>query len=88
MNLIAKQGFRAAKELPSVSFYQKSFFPLKYACEARSENSPNGVIIAVKFNSLNNKGIRIENDFIYINPEVYQPELIAFCIIPADYFFI
>src|SRR3712207_2304137 len=54
---ILENGFRIAGSLPSVSFARNSSLALRYACNSRSENSPRGCVIAVRFHCLKKPGI-------------------------------
>lgn len=46
---IVKHGFRIQGGLESISFAKGSSFPLGHACDRRSNESPKGVVIAVRF---------------------------------------
>lgn len=60
LDSIIKNGFRVTRELASISFAHESGLALNYACNSRNEASPCGVIIAVRFDSLDAPGIRKE----------------------------
>lgn len=52
LRFILEEGFRFVGPLGSHSFARSSALALAYACERRSEGSPNGGIVAVRFGSL------------------------------------
>jgi hypothetical protein len=81
-------GFRPTKQLASISFVKESPLALRYACEARSSMSPNGVVIAARFQSTDTPGIRVENSILYLYDMSKQPSIVGYCIIPASYRFI
>lgn len=82
---IMKQGFRFNKRLKSISFAKNSASSLGYACQQRNLESPQGVVIVVRFESLQKPYIREEISFVYLDDEKFSPEIIGYCIIPADY---
>src|ERR1700739_108549 len=51
-HLIVEEGFRTGSTVFSVSFARSSSFALPHACKFRSEASPNGCIIAVRYEDL------------------------------------
>jgi hypothetical protein len=57
---IVNDGFKIQGSLPSVSFAETSALAWKYASEARSTTSPNGCVIAVRFQTLDRPGIKRE----------------------------
>lgn len=85
---ICSNGFIISGPLLSVSFARKSSLALKYACEGRGPESPDGCVLAVRYNSLERKGILLERGILHdytLNP---QPEIIGYCIVPKLYRFI
>ena len=59
-----------------------------YAHYARGPESPDGCILAVRYDSLEREGIVLDLDMIHdytLNP---QPEIIGYCIVPESYPFI
>lgn len=74
--------------LPSVSFAKSSSLALRYACEARTEASPNGCVLAVRFGLLNRPGIAVEHSVIHVYKLDEQPAVIGYCVVPADYQFL
>ena len=81
---ICSNGF-VSGSLGSVSFARKSSGALWYACKRRDPESPDGCVLAVRYNSLERKGIRLESGMLHdctLNP---QPEIIGYCIVPESY---
>jgi hypothetical protein len=81
-------GFKIQGSLPSVSFAKTSALPLKYASETRSTTSPNGCVIAVRFQTLDRPGIKREHFGLHVYKFDPQPAVIGYCVIPADYVFL
>jgi hypothetical protein len=88
LEAIREHGFRAMGTLPSVSFAKNSTLALRYACEARSEGSPDGCIIAVRFDDVNKPGIKSEPFGLHVNPDLVQPHIVCHCIVPSSYRFV
>jgi hypothetical protein len=84
---ILSDGFQPQKALASSSFANKSSFSLKYACEARSEESPKGVVIAARFETISIRGIRQEPFGVHLDDHRTQPTIVSYCIVPAEYLF-
>lgn len=80
---IIPQGFKIEGELPSCSFAKGSPLALRYACERRSEVSPNGCVVVVRFQSLD--GVKEETSIIHVYRPERMPEVIGYCIVPASY---
>lgn len=84
-------GFKAPITLPSVSFSKTSALALKYGCEHRSEESPDGCVIAVQYDTLVglDVGPSVVHDYRLKNDRTLQcgPKLIGYYCIPADYDF-
>lgn len=89
---IDNEGFRAPITLDSVSFSKSSALALKYACEQRSKESPDGCIIAVKYDTLDglDVGPSVVHDYRLANDRRLRcgPNIVGYCCIPADYNFI
>ena len=85
---IMEVGFKFARTLQSLSFAKESAFALPFACRARSEASPEGCVIAVRFKPpLQRAGITVEPGVIHVFNLQEKPEVIGYCIVPADYDF-
>ena len=80
---IIDQGFKFKGDLQSCSFATSSSGALTYACEGRSEDSPSGCVVAVRFGSL--AGVVAEPCMIHVYKEDRMPEVIGYCIVPAAY---
>jgi len=85
--LIFNEGFRIPNLplAPSVSFSENSSLSLRYAAERRSDESPNGIVIVVRFNSDDRSIIRSWAGGIHVDRFDPQPEVIGYCIVPAQY---
>jgi hypothetical protein len=70
---------------PSVSFSPAPNLALSYACSKRSEVSPEGVVIMVRFQSDNRSRVRRDPSILYVDHFDPQPEIIGYSIVPADY---
>ena len=69
----------------SVSFSRGSSLALGYASGKRSEASPNGVVIAVRF-SVDNRSLRREEALgLHVDGFDPQTEIVGYCIVPAGY---
>jgi hypothetical protein len=84
---ILDHGFAFMRTLVSLSFAKGSPLALKYACEARTSHSPDGCILAVRFDSLERPGIVVEHSIIHVYKLDEQPVVIGYCVIPTDYQF-
>lgn len=82
---IAKHGFKIQGSIPSISFAKTSSLPLGYACSKRAPESPEGVVIAVRFQSLNPPCVVAEVSCIHLYCQDKQPEIIGYCIVPESY---
>ena len=82
---ILSEGFMFKGQLRSVSFSRDSAVPLGYACKQRTEVSPNGCIIAVRFDRLSDWKVREEAFGIHLDSLEKQPIIIGYCIVPAEY---
>jgi hypothetical protein len=84
---IFDNGFRFTADLQSLSFAKNSPLALRYACCARSNSSPEGCVLVVRFASLNEAGIANETSIIHVYALSQLPVIIGYCIVPADYNF-
>lgn len=98
-NSIVNNGFKSAKKLEnseeqevllsSVSYAQKSSQCLAHVCQIRGSSQDHEfVVFAVKFNTLEQAGIRINNIDIHVFDPDIQPEIIGYCVVPPDYKFL
>ena len=87
LQAIRSGGFRfpAPPKAQSVSFSRISSLALGYASEMRSEASPNGCVIAVRFSADNRSQKREEHFGLHVDSFDPQPEIIGYCIVPASY---
>ena len=84
-NGILREGFRPSPPLESVSFSSLSSLALGYACDARSDASPAGCVIAVRYSNLNEKWITCESFGIHDHRCDPQPEIVGFVTVPEVY---
>jgi len=80
---IIEKGFRIEGELQSCSFAKNSPLALRYAREKRSEASPNGCVVVVRFGSLDE--VTEESSIFYVYKLKAMPEVVGYCIVPACY---
>ena len=85
LNSIIRDGFKIEGNLPSVAFAKNSALSLGYAANKRQTGSPNGVVIAVRFDSLSPPCVVEEIACIYLYCQNKQPKIIGYCIIPESY---
>ncbi len=86
---IIDKGFAFAGSLQSLSFAKDSALPLSYACKARSSESPEGCVIAVRFRPpIPRPGVGVETSVIHVYKLDEQPKVIGYCVVPADYKFV
>jgi hypothetical protein len=82
---ILDNGFSIPIEPPSVSFAKNSALALGYASAKRTPASPDGCVLAVRYEKLDRPGLKVEVSMLHdytCNP---QPEIIGYCIVPASY---
>ncbi|SDZ16447.1 hypothetical protein [Nitrosomonas sp. Nm33] len=84
---ILNNGFRISGNLQSVSFARESSLSLRYACEARDNSSPQGAVIAVRYACLNKPYIGQEGFGLYVYDLNVQPQIVGYCLVPANYVF-
>ena len=84
---IIENGFQIGGDLASISFARNSGLALKYACEKRNDKSPNGCILAVRFDNVDKPEIARESFGIHVFKFDPQPTIVGYCIIPAAYKF-
>lgn len=87
LNSILDNGFELKGPLESLSFSKNSNVALNYACDARSATSPDGCVIAVRFDSLDKPSICVGPSIIHVYDLNDQPKVISYCIVPASYVF-
>jgi hypothetical protein len=68
-----------------VSFSRTSGLALGYACGKRSEASPEGVVIAVRFGPDKGSQRRSQQFGLHVDRFDPQPEIVGYCIVPATY---
>lgn len=85
---IVVEGFRPVKPLTSISFARRSSLALRYACERRCPESPNGCIIVVRFSGgIKTPGIEEASMGVHVCDMSRLPEIIGYCIVPNTYLF-
>jgi RNA:NAD 2'-phosphotransferase (TPT1/KptA family) len=84
LDSILREGFKAPPG-ESVHFAKGSTLALSVACQRRSRESPKGVVIAVRFESLFSPGITNQSDTVLLNTPGPQPEILAYCVVPPDF---
>ncbi|BCH14946.1 hypothetical protein [Mesorhizobium sp. L-2-11] len=83
---IVAEGFKFTAKLQSLSFAKESSYALSHACARRSETSPEGCVIAVRFSApIPRSNVAVETSDIHVYDLAEQPEVIGYCIVPADY---
>jgi RNA:NAD 2'-phosphotransferase (TPT1/KptA family) len=69
---IIAEGFKARPPLESVSY-------------AKSRIEEDAVVIAVRFDTLNQKGIKENHSDIHVYKSEIQPDIIGYCVVPTTY---
>lgn len=89
LEAILEEGFTppAPPKAQSVSFSRTSGLALGYACDKRSDASPEGVVIAVRFSAENRSNRREEQFGLHVDRFDPQPEIVGYCVVPAGYMF-
>jgi hypothetical protein len=82
---ILANGFTPEPPLTSVSFTRKSSVALGYACSRRSSASPNGCIIAVRYDRVDLPGIVSEAFGIHDYRRNVSWDFVGYCVVPASY---
>ena len=81
---IIATGFRIFGDLQSISFAKNSSLSLKYACQSRCEDSPRGIVLAVRYMCLNQYIVQ-ESFGLHVYCFDEQPEIVAYCIVAENY---
>ncbi|MEZ0001623.1 hypothetical protein [Sinorhizobium fredii] len=81
---ITQNGFRPGPNLSSVSFAKESSGALYFWCLKRTTDAE-GVILAVRFESLSRNGLLVESSIIHDYTVEPQPEIIGFVRVPRHY---
>lgn len=85
LQAILIEGFRAGAPLESVSFAKSSVYCLAHLfanCQSLAEES---VVIAVRFQSLAQQGIKDNYSDIHVYKPEIQPAILGYCTIPVSY---
>ena len=82
---ILKEGFKLTTNLLSVSFAKESNFARDCAIRKCSGESQTGAVIAVRFNNTRARGIKVENNLLYLYDLTNQPQIIQYCRISKAY---
>lgn len=86
LDFIINDGFKFASSLQSLSFAKQSPSSLSHACSRRTGISPEGVVIAVRFAPpIPRPYVTVEISDIHVYRLDEQPEVIGYCIVPADF---
>lgn len=87
LNSIMKQGFRIPPKpkAQSVSFASSCGAALAFACNRRRTSTGQGCIIAVQYDDLTRKGLRVEPGALHDYTLTSPPTIIAVCTVPAGY---
>ena len=88
LSSIISNGFIFAGSLQSLSFAKTSALAWGMSVSARTGASPNGCVLAVRFGLLDRPGIVVETSVIHVYKLDEQPEVIGYCVVPADYRFV
>lgn len=81
-------GWKPTRSLQSVSFARTSALALKYACDSRTKEQPEGVILAFEFTENDLPRLRSEGSVVFRDPGGPDGRLVAYCRIPQHYRFV
>jgi len=83
---IRREGFKRSDSLPSVSYARQSSMSLDHVVQKRQElDEPDGVVIAVRFENLDDAAIVKNRSDIHVYKAELQPEIIGYCTVPRNY---
>jgi len=86
LDSIIRNNFIVSGYLKSISFSERSNLALNYGCGSRSEDSPKGVVLAVRLQTLNKPHVERSGGIIHLyKPEEVPPTIVGYCIIPHNY---
>jgi hypothetical protein len=84
---IMKSGqFKPSESLSSIGFCKTSDGTFVWFLDKLGKNptgTGNGCILAVRFDDI--RALRDEPSHVYLDPGGPEPEIIGYCIVPADY---
>ena len=88
--LIIDEGFKSDYQLNggdvrSVSFAKRSCSALDHGMRKRGKNQVKWCIFAVRYKTLDRAGLRINTSYIHDDTLDPPPEIIGYCIVPANY---
>jgi hypothetical protein len=83
---VRREGFKRSESLLSVSYARQSSMSLDHVIRKRVErDEPDAVVIAVRFENLDDAAIvKNPSDLHVYKPEL-QPEIIGYCTVPGNY---
>lgn len=83
---IFREGFKCPGGLDSVSFSTSSALALDYACKRRHSASPDGCVIAVRFDEIDPSwDDTLPGGVIHLRDLSNQPAIVGYCVVPASY---
>ncbi len=81
---IVAEGFKFINGAQSISFSLRSSLALRYACEKRGLNSPQGAVMAVTYPE-SFKHFHKEGFGMHVYTTDVQPKIVGYCIVPESY---
>lgn len=85
LQAILKEGFKAFPPLESVSYAKSSMYCLTHIFVNRRKLTEEEVVIAVRFETLGQQGIKENLSDIHVYKPEIQPEILGYCTIPLTY---
>jgi len=85
LQAILKEGFKARPPLESVSYAKSSVYCLTHlftGCQSLSEEA---VVIAVRFDTLAQQGIKENHSDVHVYKSEIQPTILGYCTVPVVY---
>ena len=85
LNPILKDGFKAFPPKTSVSYAKSSTYSLTHLFTNQRTLTEDAVVIAVRFETLEQQGIQNNLSDIHVNKHEIQPTIIGYCTVPINY---
>lgn len=82
---ILKEGFRARLPLGSVSYAKSSVYCLTHLFTNHQSLTEEAVVIAVRFETLAQQGIKENDSDIHVYKPEIQPSILGYCTVPVIY---
>lgn len=85
LNPILEYGFKAFSPQTSVSYAKSSIYSLTHLFTNQRTLTEEGVVIAVRFETLEQQGISNNCSDVHVYKNEIQPQIIGYCTVPIQY---